>query len=229
MENQKILVVDDDVQIVRVLRQILSAQGYTVRTADDGAVALEVFPEADPDLVLTDLQMPVVDGLELCRRLREHSDVPIIVLSVRNSEKDIVDALDSGADDYITKPFGTAELLARIRSVFRRKPERTADIVVSGDFRIDLSAHEAWFNDRPLRLTPKEFDLLACLLSHPNRILTHAFILKTVWGVYYSDQSDALRVLVGSLRKKIEPEPANPKYLVTEPWIGYRLLTSGSL
>lgn len=229
MEKQKILVVDDDLQIVRVLRQILSAQGYTVRTADDGAVALELFPEAEPDLVLTDLQMPNIDGLELCRRLREISDVPIVVLSVRNSEQDIVEALDAGADDYMTKPFGTAELLARIRSVFRRTPERTADVVASGGFRIDLSSHEAWLDGRTLRLTPKEFDLLACLLSHPNRILTHSFILKKVWGVYYTDQSDALRVLVGSLRKKIEPEPANPKYLVTEPWIGYRLLTSGPL
>lgn len=229
MEKQKILVVDDDPQIIRVLRQILTAQGYTVRTADDGAVALEVFSEACPDLVLTDLQMPNVDGLELCRRLRVFSEVPIVVLSVRNSEEHIVDALDSGADDYISKPFGTAELLARIRSVLRRTPERTADVIESGDFRIDLSGHEAWFGDRPLRLTPKEFELLACLLTHPNRILTHAFILKKVWGVYYTEQPDALRVLVGSLRKKIEPEPANPKYLVTEPWIGYRLLTTGSL
>ncbi|MDM7921882.1 MAG: response regulator transcription factor [Pyrinomonadaceae bacterium] len=229
MEKQKILVVDDDMQIVRVLRQILAAQGYSVRTADDGAVALEIFAEAAPDLVLTDLQMPNVDGLELCRQLRTFTEVPIVVLSVRDSEKDIVDALDSGADDYITKPFGAAELLARIRSVLRRTPERSAETIESGDFRIDIAAHEVWLADSPLRLTPKEFELLACLLAHPNRILTHDFILKKVWGGYYADQSDALRVLVASLRKKIEPEPANPKYLITEPWIGYRLVTSGSL
>lgn len=229
MDKPKILVVDDDPQIIRVLRQILTAQGYAVRTADDGAVALDEFSPFAPDLVLTDLQMPNVDGLELCRRLRAVSEVPIVVLSVRNSEQHIVDALDAGADDYITKPFGTAELLARIRSALRRTPKRTADVIESGDFKIDLAGHEAWFGERPLRLTPKEFELLACFLSNPNRILTHAFILREVWGMYYAEQSDALRVLIGSLRKKIEPEPANPKYLVTEPWIGYRLLTSGSL
>ena len=228
-EKEKILVVDDDSQILRVLRQILTAKGYAVRTADDGAAAIEIFEESRPSLVLTDLQMPEVDGRELCRQLRLVSDVPIIVLSVRDSEEDIVAALDAGADDYITKPFGTDELLARIRTALRRSPGKTLDVLEAGVFRIDLSAHEAHFHGRPLRLTPKEFALLACFVAHPDRILTHAFLLQKVWGTYYADQSEALRVLVSSLRKKIEADTANPQYVITEPWIGYRFVTSLSL
>jgi two-component system KDP operon response regulator KdpE len=223
-EKKKILVADDESQIIRVLRQILSAHGYAVRTAEDGAEALEVFREWHPELVLTDLQMPKIDGFELCRRLRSISDVPIVVLSVRNEEASIVEALDAGADDYITKPFGTNELLARIRSSLRRVPERTADVIVVGDFRVDVLAHEAAVAGRGLKLTPKEFDLLVCLARNPNRVLTHTFLLQNVWGNYYAEQSEALRVLVGSLRKKIEADTANPVYLVTEPWIGYRFL-----
>lgn len=228
-EKKKILVVDDDSQILRVLRHILTARDYAVRTAEDGAAAIEVFQESKPDLVVTDLQMPEIDGRELCRRLRLISDVPVIVLSVRDSEEDIVAALDAGADDYITKPFGTDELLARIRSALRRTPVRTVDVIEAGEFRVHVSAHEALFRGMPLRLTPKEFDLLACFAAHPDRILTHAFLLQKVWGTYYTDQSDALRVLVGSLRKKIETDTANPQYLITEPWIGYRFVTPASL
>jgi two-component system KDP operon response regulator KdpE len=229
-DKEKILIVDDDSQIIRVLRQILTARGYAVRTAEDGAAALAVFGESGSDLVLTDLQMPNIDGIELCRRLRLVSDVPIIVLSVRNSEQDIVAALDAGADDYITKPFGTDELLARVRSALRRRPSQAIDIIESGEFRVDVGAHEASFRKQPLRLTPKEFDLFACFVAHPDRILTHSFLLQKVWGSYYTDQADALRVLVGTLRKKIEPEPSAPRYIVTEPWIGYRFVTMpGSL
>jgi two-component system KDP operon response regulator KdpE len=221
-ERQKILVVDDEPQILRVLRHILSAHGYSVRSAQDGDDALDVFREWQPDLVLTDLQMPNMNGLELCRRLRESSDIPIVVLSVRNEESTIVVTLDAGADDYVTKPFGTNELLARIRSAIRRAPAGVSGSISLGDFKVDVAGHRAEVVGRPLKLTPKEFDLLVCLLRNPERVLTHSFLLKNVWGEYYADQSDALRVLVGSLRKKIEPEPATPRYLLTEPWIGYR-------
>ena len=225
-DRKKILVVDDEAQIIRVLRHILNAHGYAVRTAEDGGSALETFREWRPDLVLTDLQMPNVSGLELCKELRVVSDVPIVILSVRNEEKTIVEALDAGADDYVTKPFGTNELLARLRSMLRRSPDRQTDVIESGAFRVDVSAHRAQLNGAELKLTPKEFDLLVCLLRNLDRVLTHTFILKTVWGGYYTDQPEALRVLVGSLRKKIETDPANPKYLQTEPWIGYRFTPS---
>jgi len=221
-ERQKILVVDDEPQILRVLRHILSAHGYSVRSAQDGDDALDVFREWQPDLVLTDLQMPNMNGLELCRRLRESSDIPIVVLSVRNEESTIVVTLDAGADDYVTKPFGTNELLARVRSAIRRAPAGVSGSISLGDFKVDVAGHRAEVVGRPLKLTPKEFDLLVCFLRNPERVLTHSFLLKNVWGEYYADQSDALRVLVGSLRKKIEPEPATPRYLLTEPWIGYR-------
>jgi len=221
-DRKKVLVVDDEAQIIRVLRHILNAHGYAVRAAEDGEAGLEVFREWQPDLVLTDLQMPNVDGLELCRRIRKGSSVPIVVLTVRDDEKTIVQALDSGADDYITKPFGTNELLARLRAAFRRVPERLCDIIESGAFRIDNSAHDAEQTGRKLKLTPKEFDLLVCLLRNPDRVLTHAFLLRNVWGDYYSEQPEALRVLVGSLRKKIEGDPSDPQFLLTEPWIGYR-------
>jgi two-component system KDP operon response regulator KdpE len=224
-DKKKILVVDDEAQIVRVLRHVLGAQGYSVRTAEDGASALEVCDEWRPDIVLTDLQMPNVSGLELCQKLRTSSDVPMVILSVRNEEKTIVEALDAGADDYVTKPFSTNELLARLRSALRRAPSKANDVIESGDFRIDISAHSALLAGHPLKLTPKEFDLLVVFLRNSDRVLTHTLLLQKVWGSYYSEQSDALRVLVGSLRKKIEPDPSNPRYLVTEPWIGYRFLT----
>ena len=224
-DKTKILVVDDEPQIIRVLRHILTAHKYVVRTAEDGESALEVFSEWKPDLVLTDLQMPNMNGMELCRRLRKLSDVPIIIVSVRNEEESIVEALDTGADDYVTKPFGTNELLARIRSSLRRAPEKAADVIEIGDFRVDIAAHHAGINGTELRLTPKEFDLLVCLLRNPDRVLTHTHLLQQVWGNYYTEQPEALRVLVGSLRKKIEPDPSNPKYLLTEPWVGYRFIT----
>jgi two-component system KDP operon response regulator KdpE len=220
-DRKKILVVDDEAQIVRVLRQILTAHGYSIRTAEDGASALDVFREWQPDLILTDLQMPGIDGLELCRQLRKVSNVPIVILSVKKEEKAIVEALDAGADDYITKPFGTNELLARLRSAFRRAPEKVADVIELGDFYVDVSAHSALVNGKALKLTPKEFDLLVCFLRNPERVLTHTFLLQRVWGRYYSEQADALRVLVASLRKRIERDPANPVYILTEPWIGY--------
>lgn len=224
-DRKKILVVDDEAQIIRVLRHILGACGYNVRTAEDGAAALEVFNEWHPDLVLTDLQMPDLSGLEFCQRLRSTSDIPIVILSVRNEEKTIVEALDAGADDYVTKPFRTNELLARLRSALRRIPERVADVILVGEFRADVLAHRITVNDRDIRLTPKEFELLVCFLRNPDRVLTHRFLLKQIWGGYYTEQPEALRVLVGSLRKKIEPDPADPTYIQTDPWVGYRFVS----
>jgi two-component system KDP operon response regulator KdpE len=221
-DKSKVLIVDDEGQILRVLRRILTAQGYSVRTAEDGAAALDVFNEWRPDLVVTDLQMPNVNGLELCRQLRKISAVPVVVLSVRNEESVIVEALDAGADDYVTKPFGTNELLARLRAAFRHKPQMTSNVIQVGAFRVDVDAHSARLRGEPLRLTPKEFDLLVCFLRQPDRVLTHSNLLQQVWGGYYTDQHEALRVLVGSLRKKIEPDHANPVYIQTEPWVGYR-------
>lgn len=223
-DKQKILVVDDETQIMRVMRHILSAHQYSIRTADDGDAALEIFQEWNPDLVITDLQMPDMDGLDLCRRIRSASGVPIIILSVRDEEKTIVEALDAGADDYMTKPFGTNELLARIRSALRRVPEKNDNAIEAGDFRVDIAAHNVTLRGKEIRLTPKEFDLLAFLAKNPDRVMTHSVLLQKVWGNYYTEQSEALRVLVGSLRKKIEDDPSNPRYLLTEPWIGYRFI-----
>ncbi len=221
-ETRKILVVDDEAQIIRVMRRILSAHNYDIRTAGDGKTALELFYDWQPDLVITDLQMPNMSGLELCQKLGKISAVPIIVLSVRDEEKTIVEALDAGADDYITKPFGTNELLARIRANLRRLPEKTGEIIEAGDFRIDFSAHKVLVSGKETHLTPKEFELLVYLVKNPDKVLTHAILLRKVWGDYYSESPEALRVLIGSLRKKVEPDFSHPKYILTEPWIGYR-------
>lgn len=227
-DRPKILVVDDETQILRVLRHAFPSTDYAVRTADDGESGLAVFDEWQPDVVITDLQMPVMNGLELCRRIRAASNVPVIVLSVRKEESTIVEALDAGADDYVTKPFSTGELLARVRSVLRRVPERERGPLAAGDIVVEVDARSVKIRGEGIHLTPKEFDLLVCLMRNQERVLTHRFLLQKVWGSYYAEQSDALRVLVGSLRKKIEADPANPKYLTTEPWIGYRF-TAGPL
>lgn len=227
-ENQRILVVDDEPQIARVMRRILSAQRYEVRVAADGEAALELFHDWPPDLVITDLQMPNVDGMELCRRLRAVAATPIIVLSVKNDDRAKVAALDAGADDYITKPFSADELLARVRAVLRRAPvaARNANLIETGDFRLDLAAHTVQVRGAEVRLTPKEFDLLAYLLKNAGRVLTHRALLGAVWGGNFTEQNEYLRVFVGHLRKKIEPDPANPQYIRTEPWIGYRFSAS---
>lgn len=224
-ETKKILVVDDESQIVRVMRQILTAHQYQIRTASDGEAGIELFNDWKPDLVITDLQMPNVGGLELCRRVREFSEIPIIVLSVKDDEKTIVEALDAGADDYVTKPFGTNELLARVRAALRRLPtEKTATVLAIGDFSMDFSAHKVLVRREEIHLTPKEFDLLAYLLKNSDKVLTHQMLLGKVWGEYYNESPEALRVLVGSLRKKIEKDYSKPRYLLTEPWIGYRFI-----
>lgn len=226
-ERSRILVVDDEPQLTRVLRTGLKSRGYDVRTAADGLSGFETFTDWHPDLVITDLAMPAMDGLELCRRVREISPVPIIVLSAKGEEKTKVEALDSGADDYITKPFGIDELIARVRASLRRaatvvsaEPESTA--VSAGDFHIDLETRRVLVSDREFHLTPKEFDLLVYFVQHSGKVLTHRTLLAAVWGGNYVEQNEYLRVFVGNLRKKLEPDPAHPRYILTEPWIGYR-------
>ena len=220
----RILVVDDEAQLTRVLRTGLKSHGYDVRAAADGLAGLETFSDWQPDLVITDLAMPNVDGLELCRRLRAISQVPIIVLSAKGEEKTKVEALDIGADDFVTKPFGIDELLARVRASLRRAPahEVTRTKLQSGDFYVDLETREIKVRDKQIHLTPKEFDLLIYFLKHSGKVLTHRTLLAALWGGDYVEQNEYLRVFVGNLRKKIEPDASSPRYILTEPWIGYR-------
>ena len=228
MEKSRVLVVDDEPQITRVLRTVLTSQGYQVRTAAEGESALSSFSEFRPELVITDLFMPHMDGLELCRRIRAMSSVPIIVLSVKGEERSKVEALDSGADDYVTKPFGIDELMARVRAALRRgggEPEVAS--FEAGDFKIDLEGRRVHAHGHEVRLTPKEFDLFVYMARHPNRVITHRTLLEAVWGEASQEQPEYLRVFMGQLRKKLEPDPSNPRYLVTEPWVGYRFNPNG--
>jgi two-component system KDP operon response regulator KdpE len=220
-----ILVVDDEPQITRVLKTTLSSQGYGVRTASDGDEALLILKEWTPDLVITDLRMPNLGGLELCRQIRAKSRMPIIVLSVKGEERIKVEALDAGADDYVTKPFGVHELLARVRAALRRAAapeEPESPLIEAGDFRIDIATRSVRVRDREVHLTPKEFDLLTYLARHAGRVLTHRNLLAAVWGGNSVEQPEYLRVFVGHLRKKLEPDEAAPRYILTEPWVGYR-------
>ena len=226
MTNPRILVVDDEPQITRVLRTTLSAQHYDIRVANDGETALEIMKDWTPDVVISDLAMPNMDGLELCRRIRAKSQIPIIVLSVRGEERTKVQALDSGADDYVTKPFASNELLARVRAQLRRVSAAQAPpeqpVIEAGDFRIDVEAHRVTVRGREVHLTPKEFDLLAYAAKHPGKVLTHRTLLAAVWGANSVEQPEYLRVFIGQLRKKIEADASSPKYFLTEPWVGYR-------
>ena len=227
-DNSRVLVVDDEPQITRVLKTVLTSQGYQVRTAAEGEAALSNFAEWRPELVITDLYMPHMDGVELCRRIRAISTVPIIVLSVKGEEKTKVEALDSGADDYVTKPFGIDELLARVRAALRRgSGESEVASFDAGDFRVDLEARRVHARGHEVRLTPKEFELFVYLARHPNRVITHRTLLEAVWGEASQEQPEYLRVFMGQLRKKLEPDPSTPRYLVTEPWVGYRFNPQG--
>jgi len=229
-DKNRVLVVDDEPQITRVLRTVLSSHGYQVRTAPEGEAALTSFKEWSPELVITDLYMPHMNGVELCRRIRSMSSVPIIVLSVKGEEKSKVEALDSGADDYVTKPFGMDELMARVRAALRRGAGATAPEPSSfeaGEFKVDLDLRRVLVHGREIRLTPKEFDLFVYLARRPNRVIPHAELLEAVWGEASQEQPEYLRVFMGQLRKKLEPDPANPKYLLTEPWVGYRFNPKG--
>jgi two-component system KDP operon response regulator KdpE len=221
----KILVIDDEPQIRRVMRVILSGENYEVMEARSGEAALLRFREFLPDLVLLDLNMPGMTGLETCRAIRENSEVPIIVLTVRHEEEEKVEALDAGADDYVTKPFGKHELLARIRAALRRSPASPAagpKTFVAGDVEIDFEARKVRSGTKNVRLTPKEFDLLRYLVTHAGKPVPHRELLQAVWGPDYGDQTDYLRVFITHLRKKIEPNPAKPQYILTDPWLGYR-------
>ncbi len=225
MSAGRILVVDDDPQIRRVMKVTLTGQDYEVDEARTGEDALEKLRESRFDLVLLDMNMPGMGGLETCRAMREQSDIGIIMLTVRDNEADTVAALDAGADDYVTKPFKTPELSARIRAALRRTPstQGPSGRLTRGPVEIDFDARQVTSRGRQVHLTPKEFDLLRYLTAHANKVIPHRQLLQAVWGPDYGDQVDYLRVVVNQLRKKIEAKPSAPVYLLTEPWVGYRL------
>jgi len=223
MSLGRVLVVDDEPQIRRFLRSTLAARGYEVQDAASGEDALASLRQSRFDLVLLDVNMPGMGGLEACREIRAGSAAAIIMLTVSDSEQDKVAALDAGADDYVTKPFGMPELLARIRAALRRLPaypERD-QLVIVGELQINFMQRRVIAKDREIRLTPKEFDLLQYLITNPNIPISHAKLLQAVWGPDYGDQLQYLRVFVNQLRKKIEPDPSHPRYIITEPWVGY--------
>lgn len=228
-ERSRILVVDDETQITRVLKTTLQSQGYEVKTASDGESALNLAMDWIPDLIVTDLSMPRMTGIELCRSVRERSQVPIIVLSVRDEEKNKIDALDAGADDYVTKPFSVNELLARVRANLRRVAagkEEAVDPIESGDFYINPQARIVRVRGKEIHLTPKEFELLVFMARHADKVLTHRVLLNAVWGGESVQQPEYLRVFINQLRKKIESAD-KPQYIVTDPWVGYRFHPTG--
>jgi two-component system KDP operon response regulator KdpE len=224
---ERVLVVDDEVQITRVLRTALTAQGYDVRAANDPEEALRVFEDWSPDLIVTDLMMPGMTGVDLSRAIRKKSKIPILILSVRDQERSKIEALDAGADDYVTKPFSIQELLARVRAHLRRAPERVTDAPIEiGDFVVDISAHSVQVKGKSVHLTPKEFDLLLLFSRNAGKVLTHRVLLTSVWGAQSAQQPEYLRVFVGQLRKKLQGDSAK-EYIQTEPWVGYRFLPEG--
>ncbi len=224
---ERILIVDDEAQITRVLRAALTAQAYDVRIANDPEEALRLFDDWSPDLVVTDLMMPGISGIEVCKAIRKKASTPIIVLSVRDQERSKVEALDAGADDYVTKPFSIQELQARVRAHLRRAPERnTGQAVENGDFNIDPEAHTVIVSGRNVHLTPKEFDLLLHFARNPGKVLTHRALLVAVWGAQSAHQPEYLRVFIGQLRRKLE-NGSGKQYFQTEPWVGYRFLPDG--
>jgi len=223
MTSPKILVVDDEPQIRRVLRTTLTSHGYTVSEAPSGDEALELIRSERPDLILLDVNMPGRSGLETCREIRSTSDIPIIMLTVRNTERDKVLALDAGADDYVVKPFGSEELMARIRAALRRAaPTEALPPFVSANLKIDFEKRSVLVKGEPVRLTPKEFELLHHLVANRGKAQGHRRLLQAVWGPDYGDETEYLRVFINQLRKKIEPDRRHPRYIHTEPWIGYR-------
>jgi two-component system, OmpR family, KDP operon response regulator KdpE len=223
MTSAKILIVDDEPQIRRVLRTTLTSQGYTVTEARTGEEAFEQVRNERPDLILLDVNMPGISGLEACREIRASSDIPIIMLTVRGTEHDKVQALDAGADDYVVKPFGSEELMARIRAGLRRAATtENFPPFVSHDLKIDFEKRSILVKGEAVRLTPKEFDLLRHLVANQGKALGHRRLLQAVWGPDYGEETEYLRVFINQLRKKIEPDPKKPRYIHTEPWVGYR-------
>lgn len=223
MSNAIVLVVDDEPQIRRVMRTTLASHGYTVLEAKDGPQALEQVRAGRPDMILLDVNMPGPSGLDICRELRASSDAPIIMLTVRNSERDKVQALDAGADDYVVKPFGTEELMARIRASLRRaNPVESLPPFHSPELSIDFEKRAVTVKSKPVRLTPKEFELLRFLVANRGKSVPHRRLLQAVWGPDYGEETEYLRVFINQLRKKIEPDPRRPRFLHTDPWIGYR-------
>jgi two-component system KDP operon response regulator KdpE len=221
--SAKILIVDDAQQVRRVLKTALSAEGYTIFEAGTGEEALESIRASTPDAILLDVNMPGIGGLETCREIRRTLDVPIVMLTVRNSERDKVMALDAGADDYVVKPFGMAELLARIRAALRRRtPQGKLSSFSIKDLSVNFEARQVTVKGRDVHLTPKEFELLRHLVSNAGKPITHRRLLQAVWGPDYGDEPEYLRVMINQLRKKIESDPARPKLILTEPWVGYR-------
>ena len=220
----RILIIDDEPNILATLAPLLRSRGYEVITAMSGRAALEAIERENLDLIVLDLGLPDMDGVDVTRLVRDGRSTPIVVLSARGAEGDKVRALDAGADDYVTKPFGTEELLARVRVALRRTEAAppSSGLIISGSLVIDRERFRVIRDGQEVRLTPKEFELLTFFAQHPGRVLTHRAILKAIWGPHAVDQPEHLRVLVGSLRKKIEPDPSSPRYILTEPWVGYR-------
>ena len=230
-ERARILLVDDEVSIQRAVGPLLRGRGYDVEVAGTGAAALKAFAERPPDLIVLDLGLPDLEGTEVCRRVRRASRVPIVVLSARGAEADKVNALDLGADDYVTKPFGPEELLARIRVALRRvisEDRVETGHFTAGDLTIDYDRRRVQRDHTEIRLTPKEFELLSLLARNHDRVLTHRTILKEIWGANAVEQPEHLWTLIAQLRKKIEPDPSKPRYLLSEPWVGYRFTTEVS-
>ena len=222
--TQRILVVDDEAPIRRYLRAALSAQGFTVYEAANGQEALNAVISNRPDIIILDLGLPDIDGIEVTRRLREWSQTPIIILSVREAEQDKIAALDAGADDYLTKPFGTGELMARMRVVVRRQASKTDEPILQVDeLRMDLSRRVVTVKGVEISLTPTEYDILRLLMFNAGKVMTHHQLLRQVWGTSYENEMHILRVNISNLRRKIEPDPTRPHYLLTEPGVGYRL------
>jgi two-component system, OmpR family, KDP operon response regulator KdpE len=227
--TSRILLVDDDVSIQRAVAPLLRSRGYHVDVVGTGVDAVKAVEDVVPDLVVLDLGLPDLEGTEVCRRIRQHTKAPIVILSARSGEAEKVAALDIGADDYVTKPFGPEELLARVRVALRRvfeAAEPALEQVTVGDITIDFARHQVARSGDDIRLTPKEFDLLALLARNADRVLTHRAILKAIWGPNAVDQPEHLWVLVAQLRKKLEPDPATPRYILSEPWVGYRLVSN---
>lgn len=229
MKRPRVLVVDDEPETVKFVSANLRARGYDVLSAEDGRTALKTFGQSVVDLIILDIMMPGLDGFEVCQTIRQRSDVPIIMLSARGQERDIVRGLNLGADDYLTKPFGVGEMLARVRAVLRRTPQTgiaPRPPLVIQDLEIDFAARRVTVRGREVQLTPTEYDMLAHLAINAGRVLTHRTLLQAVWGPEYSDETEYLWAYIRRLRRKIEPNPSSPRYILTQPGVGYSFATS---